>query len=513
MLTRSQLARNQDIRGNVPKSLGDAIARAFGNTPLDLTSGDLPKCLNGRFFPLIDAAMKGMDPTHMAYDHPLYGIGQEHAWTYITGLRNATKSEQRARSHIIPGISGFMSDAVEITAQAAGFPKENWNSDGPIFVLIPPLHPHWITSVVGAFGYNSIRIIKRGTDGLPDMEDMERVFRTIDRPFVVIASPDENPTGVCTPNSILLNKERTGLIDLIRGGSSRWGMLLLDNIYMDLAWGENAGKRHELVQGIEESGVRALVMHSLSKVFMKPGVRVGGVCYVGPLDSTGMKLLTEFKAIVDGKIKNGVSATAINALIAAYSPDPSTARELSRVRGTVRARVEVNDRTMNRGAIEHAYPDAALESAFYGLHIIGRNVEGVPWKDPLYHQMLIDAVQRRFELTGAMDDLEIRLSWGNFREYIGVKGLSPSHAFAIELAMHGITVLPHDPFFPLFADDNLSTISPAVPVDEQGRPEIMFRTILAHPEEVIRIAAGKINDVWQAGVEVYRGGHWRTKYG
>ncbi|MBI5051167.1 hypothetical protein HZC08_00240, partial [Candidatus Micrarchaeota archaeon] len=188
-LSRSTLAYAQDIRGGPNKSI-PLISKLFcGRPPLDFSSGDLPKCLGDEGFDPVRKAIA--DRTYsMAYDHPLYGDAQDAIWAYTTGLDPRVMEKERARVHAIPGISGFMAPALEVCAEALGCRKEEWGSGRhPLFVLVPPIHPHWLAAIVNTFGYGAIRTIKRTPNGLPDQEDMMRVFRGIDRPFVVIATP------------------------------------------------------------------------------------------------------------------------------------------------------------------------------------------------------------------------------------------------------------------------------------------------------------------------------------
>jgi aspartate/methionine/tyrosine aminotransferase len=372
--------------------------------------------------------------------------------------------------------------------------------------MTPPVHPHWIAVTEAIFGYSSIRTIKRTSDGLPDMDDTERVFRSIDRPFVVISTPDENPSGVCTPNSMLFNSEQTGLINRIRN-NTKWGILLLDVIYMDVAWGENSGKRHEAIKAVHELGSRALVTHSLSKIFMKPGARIGGVAYVGALDEIGEELLARFKAVVDGNIKNGISAPTLSGLIEAYGGSEAIKAEIFENISQIRGRVEANEKIMNHGSISKAYPDSKIEAGFYGLHAISSDKK-LPWRNPEYHQHLVDRIQKKLDFT----DLDVRLAWREFRAVVGKKGMSASRAFAIECAMNGLMVLPHDPFWPMFSDNDLNVPFPDLIKDARGENAIIFRTILAYDPEITSRARDMITGVWEGGIRDYEKGVWRDKY-
>ncbi len=501
-LTRARMSFANDIRGTLPKSLGSTLAKIFArNRPLlDFSSGDLPKCINGRRFPTVEEAMRQFNGAAMAYDHPYYEEAQEAAWRYITGLDVRRMEKERGRVHVIPGISGFMKTAVRISAQA--LLQDDWQTSPPLFVIIPPTHPHWIAAIVDYFGYSAIRTIKRTADGMPDAEDMDRVFREIDRPFVVIASPDENPSGICTPNSFYHNEARTGLLDKIRN-HTRWGIFIFDAIYMDLAWGNNAGKRHDLVKIGEELGVRTIMVHSLSKLFMKPGLRIGGAAYVGPLDNIGAELLRGLRREVDGNIKNGIAGPSLMALIEAYSGNEVIAQECRQIVAEVKERVERNEGILNSGPMSKFYPDAAIEAAFYGLHTLASDGKQLPWANPEYQQWLIDLIESRLDLG----DIDTRMAWADFRLIVGQMGMSGSHAFATELVMNGLKVLSEDPFYPLFVDDGLKNAYARPTADR-----VAIRTILAYDEGPTREAKEIIDRVWHERISEYAAGKWRSAY-
>ncbi|MBI2079628.1 aminotransferase class I/II-fold pyridoxal phosphate-dependent enzyme [Candidatus Micrarchaeota archaeon] len=507
-LRRAELAFANDIRGGPEKSMGALISRLFARRdPLDLSSGDAPKCLGKGGFRGIDHAIRGFDASIMAYDHPLYSEAQRAIWNYVTGLNPRKLERESARVHVINGISPFMDVALRVSAEALGFWKEQWHDRTPIVVIIPPIHPHWLATIIDNFGYSSIKTIKRLPNGLPDMDDMERVFREIDRPFIVIATPDENPSGVCTPNSVMFNDEKRGLIDHIRN-HTRWGILLLDAIYMDSSWGENAAKRTELIKAIEEAGVRTIVMHSLSKIFRKPGLRIGGAAYVGPIDDVGFRLLTEFRRVVDGNIKNGIPSIALPGLIEAYSGKPQVLEEVVKTIERIRKRVETNLRLINSGPVKPAFRDGTIETAFYGLHTIGDEEMHVPWRDPLYQNFLVDKIEAKLDIGAA----DIAIVWRPFRKVVGEIGMRPSRAFAIELAMNGLMVLPHVPFYPMFLDDGLTRPFTDVPMNDLGEPAVSFRTILAHKKEVTQEASEIIQRVWGERTDAYRTRNWRDAY-
>lgn len=505
-VTLAHMAHANGIRGPPSKSLGKAIAQAFSpNTKrIDLSSGDLPPILGEGKYPTIEHALRGYPQAGSAYDHSLYGAAQKAIWRYVTGLSEKTMEKQSARSHALPGISGFMDTVVRISAQTV---SKKWQQNPPLFIIIPPLHPHWISAIVELFGYAPIRTIKRTSNGLPDMEDMAQVFRKIDRPFVVITSPDENPSGVCTPNSYLFNDEQTGLLNKIRHGSTYWGILLFDAMYMDLAWGLNAGQRHEVAQAAEELGVRMLMMHSLSKVFCKPGARVGGVSYVGPLDDKGMAILSGLRREVDGHIKYGISASSLNGLIEAYSGKAEVESEIRETRLFVQRRVESNAPIFETGPISRLFAEATIEAGFYGLHQIFENT-ALPWHDQEYAQRLIDAVQKRLDL----ENLDTRIAWEDFRTVGGEKGISASLIFALELALHGVQVLPGDVFYPMYLDNGLRNPFGGMPKNQRGEQAIVFRTVIAHEAPVLQEAKERILKVWQEGIDSYKNGTWRRRY-
>lgn len=510
-VTRSQLAFAQSIRGPIAKTLGASLSKLFaGREAIDLSSGDLPLCLEGSRYPTVEAAAREVPPEAMAYNHKFYGNAQHIAWDYLTGLESSRMEKESARVHIIPGISRFMGDALGISATALGYPVEEWHNRTPLVVVIPPVHPHWIASMISSFGYGSIRTIKRGSDGLPDIEDVEKVFREIDRPFIVVLTPDENPGEVCTPNKLLINGTRTGIIDRIRNHTSA-GILLFDAMYMDLAWGPNAGKRQELIAGIEEIGVRALVMHSLSKIFMRPGNRVGAVAYVGPILNDplniGIEVIRGLRQMADGAIKNGVSVRALAALCEAYSGREVVTTERLRILSTVMSRVVTNETLINSSPIGKAYPHAVTESGFYGLHKVDLN--NTPWHDVFYRQWLIDSVETRLDL----ENIGVADVWGAFRSLVKVSpaAFGPSDAFAVELAMKGVQVLPAGQFYPKFVDDVL-TASPWPIRNPDGSDSIAFRTVTAYPEEQIREAVVIIRRVIEERTDAFERGNWRDAY-
>ncbi len=518
-LSRAQIAFYNDIRGGPWKSVGTALSKTFKKRePLDSSSGDLPACLKDGRYPSLDAAfaVSGDKGRTMAYNHPLYRPSQEMIWGYLTGLDPRVMENESARAHPIPGISGFMPHAIKASAHALGFSREQWHSKYPLFVIIPPIHPHWIAGIVENFGYDSIRTIKRTPDGLPDMQDAEAVFRKLDRPFIVILTPDENPSGVCTPNDMLVNDEQTGIMNRIKN-NPHWGILLLDSIYMDLAWGENAGKRQELIARINDEGIRTIIMHSLSKVFMKPGARIGGMVYVGPLEGQteqiGFRLLTRIKALVAGSIANGISAPTLKVLIEAYGNDPAIAREILRTKDEVQALVAKNEAIINGGMIAKAYPKASIDAAFYGFHKLTGDTE-LPWYDPEYRQWLIQKIESKLDLN----DLDTKIAWVEFREVVGETSLTASQAFALELAMNGLMVLPQDTFFPMFKDEELEIPFEDKIMDGSGKQEaISFRTILAHSgEEVTKQTVGIIREVLEDRTADYKRnkttGSWRNAY-
>ncbi|MBI5228097.1 aminotransferase class I/II-fold pyridoxal phosphate-dependent enzyme [Candidatus Micrarchaeota archaeon] len=534
VLTREEIAFANDIRGNVPKSMGFLLSKLFkGRDALDFSSGDLPKCLGNGRFKTIDEAMRKFPPSGMAYDHPLYRQAQELIWNYLTGLDPRIMDSERARAHVISGISTFMKDSLRACAYALGYSEESLKQRAPLVIIVAPTHPHWIASIGELFGYENIRMIRRLPTGKPDPEDIERVFKEIDRPFISIISPDENPSGICTPNDCYINDQHTGIVDRTVS-HTRWGITLLDNIYSDAAWGENAGKRRELVQKMHHMGARALVMHSLSKIFMKPGARIGGVAYIGPLDGdgeeVGLDLLTRLKSIVDGNIKNGISGVAIPGLIEAYDQPEHIVREMLEVVEILRMRAMQNLDILNSGPVELAYPDSVVEAGFYGCHRL-RTDERNPWTDPNYHQWLIKTIGTK--LASASPDLDTQIAWRAFRSFFGEKGMSASHAFTIELAMNGLIMLPHDPFFPLFADDTYDRrVIPELVQNRNGGEDVVIRSILAYdneatleakrkagitiPENVVKTEAAKetIHEVWEERTRDYRKGRavWENRY-
>ncbi len=506
-ISRTEAGFANDIRGNGPKAFGKEIAAAFKVPWLDMSSGDLPKCLGEGRFPTVDRAISQFPASSMAYDHNLYSEAQVAIWDYLTGLPQARLANERERAHAIPGISPFMREVIGICANAMGFRREEWHKNSPIFVLIPPVHPHWIAAIAEKFGYGSIRTIRRGKDGLPDLDDAERVFKSLKREFVVIATPDENPSGVCTPNSYLFNEDQTGIINRIRN-HTRWGILLFDGIYMDTAWGPNAGRRHEVVEAVEELGVRTFIMHSLSKTFMKPGARIGGVVYLGPTDKVGAKLIKGLIQVVDGNIKNGISSPSLCGLVEAYSNKAEIKCEMEAVLKEIRRRVEANERVMDSGPVGKAFPDSSIEAAFYGLHTM-EPAPASPWQDPEYHQWLVDLLQSRLDFTS----MKTRILWDGFRKVVGAHGMTASHAFALELAVNGLQVLPGDPFFPLFTDDAMEhPYRIGEPVN--GEQPIIFRTVLAYDEEANARAASIIRDVWERRSAEYGASKagWRKAY-
>lgn len=507
-ISRAEAGFANDIRGNGPKAFGKEIAKAFERPLLDMSSGDLPKCFGPGRFLTIDRSIRNFDASSMAYDHHLYGDAQDSIWRYLTGLPEKRMETERDRVHVIPGISPFMREVVGICAEAMGFRSEDWNRHSPIFVIIPPVHPHWIASVAEKFGYGSIRTIKRRSDGLPDLDDAERVFKSLKREFIVIATPDENPSGVCTPNSFLYNEEQTGILNRIRN-HTRWGIFLFDAIYMDTSWGEHAGKRYDTIKAIEELGVRAFVMHSISKTFMKPGARIGGVVYLGPTDKVGSKLVKGLIRVVDGSIKNGISSPAMCGLIEAYSGKPAVKREIRNTVAEIRARVEQNERTINSGPVGKAYPQSVIESAFYGWHqIIPRGA--VPWQDPEYQQWIVDVVEKKLREHNFFN-MKTKIMWDQFRKIVGAHGLTTSHAFALELAINGLQVLPGDPFFPLFSDNGMEN---PYPMSAYGDQPIIFRTVLAYDAEKTALASEIINEMWSRRIGEYNMSKagWRKAY-
>jgi hypothetical protein len=507
-LSRAEAAFANDIRGNAPKQFGKEIARVFGKPLLDMSSGDLPKCFGPGHFKSIDAAISNFPPISMAYDHDLYSQAQDAVWSYLTGLPGSRMEKERDRVHAIPGISGFMGDVIGICAEAMGFRNEYWHRNSPTFVLIPPVHPHWTASIAERFGYGSIVTIRRRADGLPDLEDAERVFKSLKREFVVIMTPDENPAGVCTPNSFLFNDEQTGVLNRIRN-HTRWGIFLFDAIYMDTSWGENAGRRQDVINAIEGLGVRAFVMHSLSKTFMKPGARIGGVAYLGPTDKVGAKIVRGLLRVVDGKIKNGISAPSLCGLIEAYSGKDGIRAEMEDVVGQIRARVEENEGLLNVWPIGRAYPQSRIESAFYGWHSVATR-SSVPWQDPEYQQWLVDRVEAKFKENGFFN-MKTEVLWAGFRKVVGAHGLTPSHAFGIELAMNGLQVLPGDPFFPLFTDDAMEQ---PYRFTENGENPILFRTVLAYEREKTELARDTMLEMLERRIGEYNSSKagWRKAY-
>ena len=515
-LTYRRAAFANDIRGCAPaKAFGPRIKEAFNLADrwLDLSSGDLPKCLSGQRFVSIDRAREKGGSEFVAYDNPLYARAQRAVLRYVTGLSDKKlgliDGNDLGRFQVIPGISGFMPDALSIAAESLGYSAEY--GEKPVVVLIPPLHPHWIASVVEKWGYSSIVTIKRKSDGRIDKEHAKEVFDSIDRKFIVIATPDENPAGVCTPNSDFLNDDYDGLFNRIRN-VPQFGVLLLDNIYSDLAWGQNSGKRYELIDQIADAGIRCIVMHSLSKAFLKPGLRIGGAAYVGPLDDIGSDVVLYMEMIARGNINNGISGGQLAALIEAYSGSEDVSSELVSTVGEIRQRVLRNLGVMNSGIILPAYPDGVLESAFYGLHTVsesGITSESVPWRDKEYRQWLIDRMESKLDLRRAAD-LSL---WRAFRQVVGSHDWSGSNAFVLEMALNGVQMLPVDPFSPIYTDDSYKK-APHLFTNHAGDEAITFRTVLAYPEADIDSARKTIESVWKDRIDAFSKGAkvWRSAY-
>jgi aspartate/methionine/tyrosine aminotransferase len=518
-LTRREAAFANDIRGCAPaKGFGVNIYKSFGleDRWIDLSSGDLPKAMDGRRFASIDIARERGGSVHVAYDNPLYAEAQVAVKSYVTGMSDTQlglkSRNDRGRFQVVSGISSFMPDALTIAAEALGYPSENWHQDGerPMVIVVPPLHPHWIASIVEKWGYSAITTIKRTKDGRIDRDHMREVFEKIDRKFIVISTPDENPSGICTPNSDLINSDQDGLYDHIRN-TSHFGVLLLDNIYMDLAWGDNALKRYDLLQQINERGIRCIAMHSLSKAFMKPGLRIGGVAYVGPADDIGEGIVYQLEITARGKINNGISGGQLAALIEAYSGSDAVMAELSSTRDEIQARVLQNWSAMNTRTIVPAFDDVILEAAFYGLH---RLVEPagvlVPWRSSEYRQWLVDLLERKLDLTPSQD----RVLWNAFRKGVGRHGWSPSNAFVLEMALNGVQMLPSDPFSPLFSDDTMRDFNPHLFSTDVGKQAIVFRTVLAYSPDSTTRARDTIESVWNQRIEDFSRGrkHWSLAY-
>ncbi|MBI5051166.1 hypothetical protein HZC08_00235, partial [Candidatus Micrarchaeota archaeon] len=247
--------------------------------------------------------------------------------------------------------------------------------------------------------------------------------------------------------------------------------------------------------------------------FKLPGLRIGGVSYVGPTfndtESIGFKILACLRAMADGSIKNGISIPALNALIKAYSGDGAIMKDLRNTVSAIKTRVGRNLEILNFGPISAAYPEAKVEAAFYGLHKIGIDRNN-PWSDPYYRQWLVNKLQHRLDL-GNMDTF---IAWKTFREVVGQFGYSPSTAFAIELLMNGVQVLSIDPFVPRFTDDTHITQNTLFH-NGDGSPAIVIRTILAHDEEKTREAAAIIRVVWEQRTAAYArkvGNVWDDPY-
>ncbi len=465
------------IRGGLEKSMGRTLSLLLSERePIDLSSGDLPKCM-GKRYPAIEAAVRNVGPDFAAYDNPAYRQAQQAVMQRLGGVTSDRKrDDELVRAQVIPGISPFM---VPLTRVLSGALLGDNEDASPVFVVIPPLHPNWISSIVEAYGYSSIVTIKRTSNGNPDLEDAARVFRSIDRPFVVIISPDENPAGVCSPNWLYHNEEGTGILDLVRG-IPPWGTVVFDAIYSDFSWGPNADKRHELREVSEKLGIRMLIAHSLSKVYGMPGLRIGGVYYAGPMDQVGMQICHRLHNLVNSNIRNGISSPALEALKMAYGDGVEIECERKALLEEVRQRVEVNDRLILDAGMQHVFPDAQIQTAFYGYYTLPTDPK-TPWLDRLYRQRLIDYIQTTLTQRGAFSNIELRFTWENARDIIGKHGISASRAFAIALATQGLMCLPHDPFYPMFVDDSgRLTLAQMQP---DGTEAINLRFILAATQD------------------------------
>ena len=508
MWGRLDISKHQNIRGGPEKNVGKQIGKAFGiksECLLDFSSGDLPIYVGDtpRFARMYDA-IRGVTPKSMAYCHPYFEDAQRATLRHLGGMTNLEIIERELdRAQIIPGISPAMGDLMEDTAAALGFQPENPRQ--PYFVLCPPIHPNWLTYIGLRYGYGNIKSIKRGSDGNPDLEDAKRVFDLLDRPFVVISVPDENPAGVCTPNNFYHNPERTGILDLMKDSPFK-SIWIWDAIYQDFAWG-NGADRKELRESAKENGIRFMIMHSLSKVNLMPGLRIGGMAYLGPMDEVGTALCGYMRSRVDSYIANGVPSISLMPLIIAYSGDEDIERDKQGVLAEVRANTERNESRLVKAGFPHFYPRAKLEAAFYGLQVplIG-SYEHVPWADQGYKQRLVDRVEEQLLGSGQLENNKVSGPWKGFRTFASEFGISASRAFAIELATHGVQVLAHDPFWPLFENDGVTRFRDGPKRPDGSMDGIAIRFVLAAPEEAMKRGIEIVKEVWEDGIAKFRTG-------
>ena len=515
---RLRLAKDQTIRSGAEKFAGVKIASLFGHeSPLGLDSGDIPVCFgqesHGWFRSITSAGAEAM-PEMIAYSNPEYRKAQIAIHRFLSGDYDPQAAELRA--HPIGGVSTAMPVLIKNALRALGYDPDETGAKSPYIILCLPTHPNWLAKIVteNKDGYGAIILIKRDKNGMLDIEHAKQVLRKIDRPFIIINIPDENPSGTVTPNGTY-TQENTGLIDLIAHGTPMWGMLFLDLIYADMTRGPDANKRHELVQAAKK--VRTVAMHSVSKAYGLPGFRMGGTSYLGPLDAIGKRFCSLMFDDSDDSIKNGISSQSLRSIQVMYGnadgrPAFASSEEIQAEKEALVARVfervDRNHAAALKMGLRHVFGLQKIDSAFYGFYdlkgFLGYEHGELPWSDGNY-------VQRRI-----MDPIEARLArdpdsreymkWTEFREFTGeVSGVSASRAFTLELVMNGLIVLPHDPFYTRFLDNGI-TANPDFPTNP------IIRLVLAHPPEVVAKALETIKRVWEEGITDFKGGNWQRRY-
>ncbi len=336
---------------------------------ISAAGGDLPASLGKKGNELIIQAAEGVS-TRGGYE-------------YTTQAKfRAKEAVSKYLGEVVPPTQIFLSGGLSSASREIA-EKHEILSHSDIFSHVPFVgtgalavhgacsHPLFYQDALFNMGKNSIREIRRLSDGTLDLDHLENILtQNKDRPILFSLVPYENPTGIIYSEDYL--KKLFSILNKFRNIT-----VYLDCMYHDFTYSED-GKTHITVQKLgklakEAKLPRVYMGIGLSKIMLSPGSRGAALAIFGE-SSTLDTILAYFDRWENSTINGGVSNNTIAALATAFSGDLKITESIEDTRMKVEKLVFPNRKTLvgeGTSPIYLPYPNARLQTAFYQFIGVG----------------------------------------------------------------------------------------------------------------------------------------------